>query len=112
MRLTAYSKSTKKAATYRRGWSHIWGSLKGGIYLIPSETTKVVVQTLPDIKISCILAAKKRRLQVTYDKQNLVEIEVNTSPLLLMQVMHQTLPKKLIALNAKAIILYAFVSRV
>lgn len=89
MRLTTYSKSAEEAATYRRGWSRIWGSLKGGIYLVPSETAKIVVQTLPDIKISCVLAAKKRRLEVSFDKEKILEVEVNTPDLLLQQVLLQ-----------------------
>lgn len=89
MRFTTYSKSAKEAATYRRGWSRIWGFLNGGIYLVPSETTKIVVQTSPDLKISCVFPPVTRHIKVSWDKETFVDVDVNTPSLLIQQVLRQ-----------------------
>jgi len=90
MRLAIRSKTAKNAGSFRRGWGRIWGSIKGGIYLVPTETSKIVVQTAPDLKISCILPTKTRRISVSWDKKEFIPTKIKTPTLVFQQILHKT----------------------
>lgn len=86
---TAYSVSCsdKEATAFRKGWSQAFGTIQGGIYLVPSETQGIVIQHYPRFRISCILPATKRKLKLSFtkDEWKSKEFEFSTPDILLSQ---------------------------
>jgi len=82
----------KSARTaFERGWSRIWGTCQGGIFLVPTETHKIVVKLQPSLGVSCFFQPKIRPLRASCDKHNEVDFFKKTPSLLLHQVLFSQL---------------------
>lgn len=82
--MTASAVRRRAPTNYEIGWSEIWGKKAGTILLLPNETSSVVLQMEPCLKITCLIPAKKRSLTAKYNKmdKNTVPLELDTPDLI------------------------------
>lgn len=83
----SYNANDKSAVAYRQGWSHAFGKYQGTLYLVPSEAEATIFQYQPSLRISCILPATIRHLQISYNKDHRVSIlPIETPRILISQI--------------------------
>lgn len=60
----------KKPTNYEIGWQRIWGKKKGFIYLLPSDSTKVIINRNGNnsLSFSSLIPAKSRTVELEYEK--------------------------------------------
>lgn len=53
---------------YRLNWERIFGSqaVRGQVFLLPSEASRVIVQYDPDFRITCLIPTKERDIVIDY----------------------------------------------
>lgn len=75
--------SGKSFTAFGRGWAKIWGKSRGGIWLLPGDTSATVVQLSPNFKINALLPPKIRTAQADFsNKKNPKSFELKTPSLI------------------------------